>query len=127
MASSTLHPLCPLSETEFKKARDIVVQCHAPDVSLFFRSIYLHEPKKVELVPFLVAEHAGTATDATPRPTRLAHVHYDVIQAGRPHVFTKSVVDLDSEKEVSRDTVGPQYQSSLTVSVSSPGPDAPRY
>lgn len=121
MAPSTVHPLCPLSETEFKKARDTVVQCQGSDASLFFRSIYLYEPKKVELVPYLVAEHAGKVSDATPKPTRRAHVHYDVIQAGKLHVFTKSVVDLDSEKEVSRDVVGPQYQTGFTALVSPPG------
>ncbi|GJC97599.1 amine oxidase [Colletotrichum higginsianum] len=74
------HPLTALSRDEFKTARDIVTNLYGSDSSLFYRAIFLQEPKKAELVPFLQAEHAGTITDETPRPPRLARLQYDVIR-----------------------------------------------
>ncbi|GKT42723.1 copper amine oxidase 1 [Colletotrichum spaethianum] len=107
----TPHPLTALSEDEFKIARDVVTKLHASDFSLFFRAIFLQEPKKAELVPFLQAEHAGSITDATPRPPRRARLQYDVIKPGKLPEYTQSVVDLKSRKEVERTVAEPHCQT----------------
>ncbi|KAF7547660.1 hypothetical protein G7046_g8932 [Stylonectria norvegica] len=103
MANSTTHtlphPLAQLSRDENLRARDIVVGLHPPDTSLFFRSIYLQEPKRAELVPFLAVEHAGNLPKAE-RPARLASVHYDVITT-HEHVYTHAVINVQEGKVVS--------------------------
>ncbi|KAK2055736.1 copper amine oxidase [Colletotrichum caudatum] len=105
------HPLTALSKDEFIGARDIVTRLYAPDRSLFFRAIFLQEPKKAELVPFLQAEHAGVITDETPRPPRRARLQYDVIKPGRMPEYNQSVVDLKSKKEVERTVAKPHMQT----------------
>lgn len=103
------HPLAPLSDPEFRTARDAVLAAHGTHPSaLFFRAIELEEPRKADLVPFLVAEHAGTLGPETPRPPRLARVQYDVVSArddgkGSLYRYTQSVVDLAVREEVSRE------------------------
>ncbi|UNI13694.1 Primary-amine oxidase [Purpureocillium takamizusanense] len=94
------HPLAQLSKDEFCKARDVIVKSHDSSESLFFRSIYLQEPRKEELVPFLEAEHAGTLSDATQRPPRSAFVDYDIVKPDK-HQNVRSVVRLDSGEVVS--------------------------
>ncbi|KAF6815470.1 copper amine oxidase [Colletotrichum musicola] len=109
----TPHPLTALSEAEFKKARDIVAKLYGADTSLFFRAIFVQEPKKAELAPFLQAEHAGKVTDKTPRPARQARLQYDVIKDGKPR-HTDSVVDLDRGVEVERIVAAPESQTGYT-------------
>ncbi|TQN68826.1 Copper amine oxidase 1 [Colletotrichum shisoi] len=102
------HPLAALTRDEFKTARDIVTNLYGSDSTLFYRAIFLQEPKKADLVPFLQAEHAGTITDETPRPRRLARLQYDVIRTtSKLPEHTQSVVDLGSGKEVDRAVAGP--------------------
>ncbi|ROT34472.1 copper amine oxidase [Sodiomyces alkalinus F11] len=106
------HPLAPLSKAEFERARDTVVKLYGPDSSLFFRSIYLHEPPRADLVSFLQAEHDGTLTDSTPRPLRLAVAHYDVIHTATKHLeYAQSVVDLNLSWEIERRVAGPRDQA----------------
>ncbi|GKT62759.1 copper amine oxidase [Colletotrichum tofieldiae] len=105
------HPLTALSKDEFKTARDIVTRLYASDFSLFFRAIFLQEPKKAELVPFLQAEHAGIIEDETPRPPRRARLQYDVIKPGKLPEYTQSVIDLESGKEVERIVAEPHCQT----------------
>ncbi|OAQ89679.1 copper amine oxidase 1 [Purpureocillium lilacinum] len=87
------HPLAQLSKEEFSKAREVIVKSHDASESLFFRSIYLQEPRKEDLVPFLEIEHAGTLTDATERPPRCAFVDYDIVKPDK-HQNVRSVVHL---------------------------------
>ncbi|KAH8721970.1 copper amine oxidase [Ilyonectria robusta] len=108
------HPLAQLSRDEFTRARDIVVNLHGPEASLFFRSIYLNEPKKAELVAFLEAEHAGTLSEATQRPPRQALVEYDFITT-EEHKYTRAVVDVVTGDVVSNESVGRASQPYLTV------------
>lgn len=108
--SPARHPLAPLSDQEFRAARDAVLAAYGTHPSaLFFRAIEVEEPRKADLVPFLVAENAGTLTSETPRPPRLARVQYDVISAredgkGSLYRYTQSVVNLGTGEEVSRET-----------------------
>jgi primary-amine oxidase len=111
--SARPHPLAPLSEAEFTRARDIIVKLHGPDTSLFFRSLYLNEPKKAELVPFLEQEHAGELTDASKRPARQALVEYDVVKPDM-HEYIRAVVDVDSGEVASRESAGPRSQPYYT-------------
>lgn len=96
LASSRPHPLQALSKEEFTVARAVVANRHGASTTLLFRSIQLHEPAKEELIPYLVAEHGGRLTDSTPRPRRLAKVQYDVIKSQSEHVYTETVVDVES-------------------------------
>ncbi len=98
------HPLAELSQLEFTKARDAVVNIHGADQPLFFRALYLQEPAKAELLPFLEAEHTGRLTDATPRPTRIARVEYDVLGANA-QVFHHAQVDATTGRIVSNDEI----------------------
>ncbi|KAK1480407.1 copper amine oxidase [Colletotrichum cuscutae] len=108
------HPLTALSGDEFRAARDIISKLFDPDVSLFFRCIFLQEPKKEELVPYLQAEHARKLTDETPRPPRRARVQYDVIRSGKRPEYTQSVVDLKTGRELDRTVAAPHFQTSYT-------------
>ncbi|KAM3555920.1 hypothetical protein ARSEF4850_005777 [Beauveria asiatica] len=98
------HPLAELSQLEFIKARDAIVKIQAADKPLFFRTIYLQEPAKAELLPFLEAEHTGRLTDATPRPIRTAFVEYDVL-AANAQVFHRAVVDVVTGRVISNDEI----------------------
>ncbi|PHH84444.1 hypothetical protein CDD83_1934 [Cordyceps sp. RAO-2017] len=108
------HPLAPLSEAEFARARDVVVGVHGAADSLFFRSVYLEEPRKADLVPYLEAEHAGRLTEQTQRPPRMARVEYDVL-APDCHCHTRSVVDLAAGRVVSQEAAEPSCYPYFTV------------
>lgn len=111
------HPLAPLTEHEFLRARDIVVASHGDPSALYFRAIQLEEPKKADLIAYLVAEHAGALSDKTPKPPRLARLLYDVVKReGRITFFqyTQSVVDLVSGREISRDEAPPGSNPAFT-------------
>jgi primary-amine oxidase len=107
------HPLAPLTKEEFQTARDTVVKCFSNDVSLFFRGIWVEEPKKSELVPYLESEHLGNITEQTVRPVRLARLQYDVIKDG-VHEYTQSLVDVVTGKEVQREVAKPSQQTSYS-------------
>lgn len=117
------HPLAPLSDPEFRSARDAVLAAYGTHPSaLLFRTVQLEEPPKADLVPFLVAEHAGELTGTTPRPPRRARVQYDVIAAredgnGSVYKYTQSVIDLKTGKEISRDVAPEGYHSSYVTYV----------
>lgn len=108
------HPLSQLSADDFTKARDLVVKQYESSQPLFFRSIYLDEPKRADLVPFLEAEHAGTLGPDTPRPARLARVEYDVIKPDF-YGYTRAIVDLGTLQIVSTDTYERTDQAYFTV------------
>lgn len=94
------HPLAQLSRDEFILARNCVLKHHGPETSLFFRSIQLQEPKKDDLVPFLIAEHDGSLDEATPRPARCVEVEYDMITDTREYIRT--IVNVDKAEIVSK-------------------------
>ncbi|KAI0455800.1 copper amine oxidase [Xylaria acuta] len=107
------HPLRPLTDEELLRARNLVVEKHSGDgVVLFFRSIYLDEPKRDELAKFLVAEHAGQAPKTT--IPRQVTVLFDRVQDGVPQL-TEEVVDVEAG-EVRRTKTFPAYcQTSYTA------------
>lgn len=108
------HPLAPLSRAEMEKARDAIVKLHGRGSSLYFRSVYLHEPPRTDLISFLQTEHEGALTDSTPRPPRLAVVQYDVIHTAPQQIqYTQSIVDLNTLSEVERRVAGPGDEASF--------------
>ncbi|RDA89190.1 hypothetical protein CP532_0537 [Ophiocordyceps camponoti-leonardi (nom. inval.)] len=107
------HPLAPLSEAEFCRARDAVIELRGPDEAMVFRSLYLEEPPKAEMIPFLETEHAGSLQDDTPRPRRRARVEYDLIGASHC-VFNCIIVDVGTGEIVSRWTAEEEAYPSFT-------------
>ncbi|TGJ79706.1 hypothetical protein E0Z10_g9047 [Xylaria hypoxylon] len=107
------HPLRPLTDDELLRARNIVVEKQSGDgVVLFFRSIYLDEPKKDDLVQFLIAEHAGQSPKTT--PPRQVTVLFDRVEDGAPRL-TEAIVDIGAG-EISRIRSFPPYcQTSYTA------------
>ncbi|KAK5636912.1 hypothetical protein RRF57_012624 [Xylaria bambusicola] len=107
------HPLRPLAEDEVLLARDAVVQKHGGDgISLFFRSIYVNEPRKEDLVPFLTAEHSGQSPKAT--VPRQITVLFDRIENGVPQLH-ESIVDVGAGEIRRTRTFPPYCQTSYTV------------
>jgi primary-amine oxidase len=113
MLSSIPHPLDPLTSVEFKKARQCIISARGHDVIIKFRAIYLEEPSKHELVPFLEAEHSTGIDSHTPRPARLAMVLYDVVNGDKSHEYTHSVVNLSSGKETEHRVIDKTHQAAL--------------
>ncbi|KAH8890097.1 copper amine oxidase [Thozetella sp. PMI_491] len=114
MANPIPHPLSDLTIEETNRARDIVVALH-PNTVIDFRVIYLLEPPKAEVLPFLALEHAGKLTAETPRPARLAQTRYDVIGGSKVPQYHESVIDLNTQKRVNHQIVGSEHHASLTV------------
>jgi len=113
--TSVPHPLDQLSVAETEKAGKIIVAGHSSDVVIQFRSIFLEEPAKKDLIVFLDAEHAGNLTAKTPRPVRLAKIQYDVVKSDKSHEYVESVVDLGTEKETVKRVVDNGIQASMTT------------
>lgn len=107
------HPLDQLSGNEVEVARRGVLD--ARKEAILFRNIYTVEPPKAELVDFLHAEHTGTLSAQTPRPSRQARVQYDVIYADRSHEYLESIVDIATAKEVTLRRVDKGVQQFLTL------------
>ncbi len=93
MAAAVPHPLSDLSIAETNRARDFILSLH-PKTVIDFRAIYLLEPPKADVIPFLELEHAGGLTAETPRPPRLAQARYDVIGGSKVPEHHESVIDL---------------------------------
>ena len=108
------HPLQMLSVSETEIARDIVLSAH-PDHVIEFRQIDLKEPNKKDLLQFLQIEHDGQLSETTPRPSRMAKCHYDIIAANRTIEYHESVVDLEQKKMSEKIVVGKEFCPSLTL------------
>jgi primary-amine oxidase len=115
VVSSIPHPLDPLTTAEFEKARQCIISARGEDVIIKFRAIYLEEPPKHELVPFLEAEHSTGIDSHTPRPARLAMVLYDVVKSDKSHEYTHSVVDLSSGKETEHRVIDKMHQAAIIM------------
>lgn len=111
------HPLEQLRLDEAARARDVVVRSRnsGPRVVIDFRQIALEEPPKLELQRFLEIEHTTGVNASTPRPPRLARVHYDVIGGDKIPRYHESVVDVNQAKELSYEAVSSTYHASLTM------------
>ncbi|OHW98995.1 copper amine oxidase 1 [Colletotrichum incanum] len=118
LTSSLRYSLCPptlpLSIDETTLASDIVRASH-PNTVLHFRVIYLREPSKDTLVKFLELEHAGQLTPETPRPPRLASVHYIVVEDKESPRSIEAVVDLKKRERVWHKAIKPDVHPSFTL------------
>lgn len=114
--ASKQHPLARLTSQEIDTARQVVTKVR-DGYLILFRDIFVEEPAKVELVPFLAAEHSGQLTDETPRPPRLAKCQYDTVNNKGSHAYTESVVDVNTSKEVLHRVVDKELQPPLTMFV----------
>lgn len=113
--SSIPHPLDPLTSYEFEKVRQCIISTRGDNVIIKFRAIYLDEPSKHELVPFLEAEHSTGIDSHTPRPARLAMVLYDAVKSDKSHEYTHSVVDISSGKEIEHRVIGKMHQAAIIM------------
>lgn len=109
------HPLSQLSIDETVKARDTIIKARGSSSVLQFRSIYLEEPAKDELRPFLAAEQRGQLKSYGSRPARLARVQYDVIHPNKAHEYTESLVDVNTATETVQRQVGGSFQSAAAM------------
>ncbi len=116
MLTRHVHPLLPLSPEEITRTREVITKCHGQTTALSFRSIHLQEPDKADLIPYLVAEHAGTATESTRRPPRLAKVQYN-FKTGKLSEYAESTVDVELGKEVKRQIFPPNTPASMSMLV----------
>ncbi|KAH8898240.1 copper amine oxidase [Thozetella sp. PMI_491] len=114
MATHLPHPLSDLSVDETNRARDAVLALH-PGTVIDFRTIYLLEPPKAEVVPFLELEHAGKLTGDSSRPSRLAQARYDVIGGSRVPEYHESVIDINTLHRVGHNVIGSEHHASLTI------------
>lgn len=109
------HPLDPLSVVESDSVREIILRSRGRKSAIHFRSIYLEEPPKKELSPFLDLENVGRVTSQTPRPARTAKVQYDVIRSTKYHEYMESWVDVKTGSEVRHRTIDKMHQAALTT------------
>lgn len=108
------HPLSGLSVDESNRARDIILATHK-GVVLDFRTIFLVEAPKAEVVAFLELENAGKVTPDTPRPARLAEVKYDVIGGSKTPEYHESIVNLTTGERVDDQILDDGKHASLTM------------
>ncbi|KPI34731.1 Copper amine oxidase 1 [Cyphellophora attinorum] len=105
------HPLDGLSLEETHKARDIVCGLHS-EHNVFFREIYLDEPKKALLRKYLTAEHSGQPLPSIPRQ---ALCQYDVLDGKGGVQSQESIVDIDTGKRVEHIIVPEEHHASLSI------------
>lgn len=110
------HPFDSLGLDEVGAARQIILDAN-PQKLVDFREIYLREPAKDLMKPFLDLEHAGKLNDQTPRPPRLAKVQFDVIAPNKTYEFHEASVDLNKQQLVSDEVINDSHHANLTVSV----------
>jgi primary-amine oxidase len=67
------HPLAPLSASEITSAASIIKASWPAHTDLHFKVITLQEPRKLEALQYLEAEHAGKSR---PEINRRAFVNY---------------------------------------------------
>jgi primary-amine oxidase len=113
------HPLDSLSVEETSRARDGILKAY-PNVLIDFREIYLQEPAKEELKAFLTAEHRDQLSPSTPRPARLAKCQYDVIGSDKIPEYHESIVDISTQKVITRKIGDKKQHASLTLYVHLP-------
>lgn len=117
MATPTLshpHPLSNLSVAETNIAREVVL-ASLPGTVVDFRTIALQEPIKSELIKYLDLEHAGQLSEESPRPARLARVHYDAIDGSKAPKYMESVIDVEKKERVHHELVSTENHPCLTV------------
>lgn len=100
--SARPHPLHNITPAEIRHASEtvshILKEQHHDDRPLWFKHVYLQEPPKALLMPYLDAENAGVPAPQRPFVPRLAGVIYHPV--GQAKEFREIIVSLDSGTEV---------------------------
>lgn len=109
------HPLQQLSYQETVLAKDIILSEHDQNEVILLREIFLEEPPKAELKKFLALEHAGSLTESSSRPSRLARCQYDVIGSEKVPYFHEAVVDVNKKARIEHEVVGKEHQAPLIL------------
>ncbi|KAM0750784.1 primary amine oxidase [Meredithblackwellia eburnea MCA 4105] len=89
------HPLAQLTAEELKTIAQ-VAKSLSPNKKLSFRRIYLAEPEKALVVPYLKAELAGTPLPKAPPRIGQALYYFD-----GEEVFVETLVDIGSRRVIS--------------------------
>ena len=110
------HPFDPLSLEEVRIARQVILDAN-PQRMVDFREIYLREPAKELMKPYLDLEHSGRVDDATARPPRLAKVQYDVIGSDKTFEFHEASVDLRTKQLATHEVIHESHHANLTMQV----------
>lgn len=100
------HPLGPITAAEITASAGFIKALWPSDTNLHFKTITLQEPDKADLVPFLVAEHAGLQP---PSVERRAFVGYYIRNTEKLH---EAVVNLTREEIEYNVRLGPNIHSS---------------
>jgi primary-amine oxidase len=111
------HPLSNLSLEETNYARSIILTTEDTGVVIHFRSIFLQEPAKKDLVLFLEVEHSGRLNVDSARPARLAQCHYDVVQGDKAFHSYETIVKLDSGEVIKKELIHESHHAMLTMYV----------
>lgn len=109
-----VHPFDPLSLEEIEVARQVILDRNDGKL-IDFREIYLREPAKDLMKPFLELEHAGKLRHNIPRPPRLAKVQFDVVGPNKKFEFHESSVDVQKKEQVSHEVIDDAHHANLTV------------
>ena len=108
------HPFDPLTLEEIDVAREVILDCNDGKL-IDFREIYLREPDKELMKPFLDLEHAGKLKQDTPQPPRLAKVQYDVVGPNKKFEFHESSVNIHTKEQVYHEVVDTVHHANLSV------------
>lgn len=111
---SSVHPLQSISADEIGRARNVLLANYEKEV-INFREIFIQEPRKGDLSPYLDAEHRGELPFTPPR--RLAKCQYDVIGADKVPYYHEAIVDIGAGKVLEHEVIGKEHQAALTLYV----------
>ncbi len=84
--SPSQHPFTPLTSSEIASAAELVKKLYPDNVDLHFKTITLEEPKKADVIPFLVAEHEGRNPDPLPRKAFVTYYIRNTVSRAREHM-----------------------------------------
>ncbi|KAF2746947.1 hypothetical protein M011DRAFT_444704 [Sporormia fimetaria CBS 119925] len=101
VATSTIHPLAPLSASEITSVASIIKTSWPAHTDLHFKAITLEEPPKIEVLKYLEAEHGNKSL---PSINRKAFINYYIRNTNK---FHEAVVDLTTGRVDSNVLLGP--------------------
>ncbi len=94
-SESHAHPLDPLSPNEIITAATILRSAYPVDSPIHFKAVTLNEPAKHLVIPYLDAEHKGSALPVVPRTAYILYVTVNT------HKTFEAVIDFASRKLIS--------------------------
>jgi primary-amine oxidase len=98
-SESSVHPLDPLSPAEITSATAILRSVYPAGSPIHFKAVTLDEPAKHLVLPYLDAEHKGSALPIVPRT---AYILYVMVNTNKAF---EAIVDFGSGKLVSNSQI----------------------